>query len=175
MRPLLRKLLLTIHVTASVGWLGGVAAFLVLAVVGVAGGDSFAVRGSYFAMNLIGARLLVPLSVAALVTGIVQSLSTPWGLLRYYWILVKLGLTVSATVILVLHQYTAVAFAAHQASISTTSMTPDLREVGLQLIADSGLALVVLLTITTLSVYKPWGLTRFGRRKHRELRARTSA
>ncbi len=34
MKPALRKLTLTAHVTASVGWLGAVAAYLVPAIVG---------------------------------------------------------------------------------------------------------------------------------------------
>ncbi len=35
MPPQLRKLALTVHVTASVGWLGAVAAFLALAIAGL--------------------------------------------------------------------------------------------------------------------------------------------
>ena len=37
-----------------------------------------------------------------------------------------------------------------------------------QLIADAGAAVIVLLLATTLSVYKPRGLTRYGWRKQRE-------
>jgi hypothetical protein len=32
-------------------------------------------------------------------------------------------------------------------------------------VGDASLAILVLLAATTLSVYKPWGLTRYGRRK----------
>ena len=37
------------------------------------------------------------LALLALVTGIVSSLFTKWGLFRYYWVLIKLVITVAAT------------------------------------------------------------------------------
>src|SRR5687768_2910550 len=53
MTPALHKLNLTAHVTSSVGWLGAVAAFLVLSIAGLTSQDPEIVRGSYLAMNLI--------------------------------------------------------------------------------------------------------------------------
>ncbi|MFE3559240.1 hypothetical protein ACFXKW_30930 [Streptomyces sp. NPDC059193] len=82
--PRLRKLTLTLHVTASVGWLGAVAAFLALAVAGLTSGASQTVRGAYLAMDVIGWYVIVPFSVASLLTGVVQSFGTVWGLLRHY-------------------------------------------------------------------------------------------
>lgn len=161
--PRFRKLGLTTHVVVSVGWLGAVAAFLVLSIAGRTSQDADVVRSSYLAMNLIGGFLIVPLSIVTLVTGLIQALGTHWGLRQYYWILVKLGLTVVATIALMLHQYTAVNQAAQRASGPLPST--ELDQLGTQLVADAGLAVVVLLVITILSVYKPWGRTRYGRRK----------
>lgn len=101
MPPALRRLALTAHVTSSVGWLGSVAAFLVLAVVGLTGED--AQRGAYLAMEVTGWYVIVPLAFAALLTGLVQSLGTTWGLFRHYWVLAKLALTALATLLLLLH------------------------------------------------------------------------
>jgi hypothetical protein len=47
-------------------------------------------------MDLIGRWVLVPLSLGALASGIVQSIGTKWGLVRHYWVLVKLLLTIAA-------------------------------------------------------------------------------
>ena len=58
--PGLRKFALTAHVTSSVGWLGAVAAFLALAVVGLIGRDAQTVRASYLSMELIGWYVIVP-------------------------------------------------------------------------------------------------------------------
>jgi hypothetical protein len=40
----------------------------------------------------------------------------------------------------------------------------DLRQLRIQLVADAGAAMMALLVATTLSVYKPWGMTSYGRR-----------
>src|SRR5918997_572837 len=95
--PPLRKLALTAHVTTSVGWLGAVAAFLALAIAGLAGDDGPTVRRAYVGAEVITWAVIVPLCLASLVTGVVQSLGTSWGLVRHWWVLIKLALTVVAT------------------------------------------------------------------------------
>jgi hypothetical protein len=162
----LRRLTLTTHVAVSVSWIGAVAAFLVLSVTGLRNQDQNVVRSAYVSMDLVGRYLIVPLSIASLVSGVVQGLVTPWGLFRSYWVSAKLVLTVFATVALLLHQYTAVAAAAGLASTGMVDGTlhARLRGLGVQLTADASLAIVVLLAATALSVYKPWGLTAYGRR-----------
>ena len=47
MTPRLRKLMLTAHVTSSVGWLGAVAVSFALAVAGLTSQDAQTVRGAY--------------------------------------------------------------------------------------------------------------------------------
>jgi hypothetical protein len=168
MTPALRKLTLTAHVASSVGWLGAVAAFLVLSIAGLTSQDAELVRGAYLAVNLLGQFLIVPLSLAALLTGLVQSLGTHWGLFRHYWVLVKFTLTIGATILLLLHQFTAVAGAARRVSEAAAGTLPDVGRLGTQLVGDAGLAVLVLLVNTTLSVYKPWGRTPYGRRKQQQ-------
>src|SRR5713226_2624989 len=103
MTPGLRKFALASHVTSSVGWLGAVAGFLALAVAGLSNQNAETVRAAYIAMHLTTWFVIVPLSLAALLTGLVQSLGTTWGLFRHYWIVTKLLLTVLATIILLVH------------------------------------------------------------------------
>lgn len=103
MIPPVRKFALTAHVTASVGWLGSVAAFLVLAIAGLRSGDAQIVRATYLAMNLLAWYIIVPLCFVSLATGLIQALGTPWGLLRHYWVIIKLLITVFSTVILMVH------------------------------------------------------------------------
>lgn len=169
MTPPVRKLALTAHVTFSVGWFGAVAGFLVLSIAGLTSQNVEVVRGAYLAMDLIGLFIIVPMSLAALATGLVLSLGTDWGLLRHYWVLVKFVLTILVTMILLLHQFTAVAGAARRVSGTTPGTLPDLGHLGTQLVSDAGLGLLVLLMITTLSVFKPWGRTRYGLRESARL------
>jgi len=166
MTPGLRKFALTTHVTSSVGWLGAVAAFLALAIAGLVSHDVQTVRAAYLAMHLTTWFVIVPLCLSALLTGIVQSLGTTWGLFRHYWIVTKLLLTVLATIILLVHTQPIDRVAAVAAQ--TTLATGDLRQLRLQLVGDACAAVFVLLVTTTLSVYKPWGLTPYGLRKQSE-------
>ena len=63
-------------------------------------------RGAYLLMAPAAWFVLVPLAHASLLSGIVLSLGTTWGLFRHYWIVLKLGITVFATVILLIYMGT---------------------------------------------------------------------
>ena len=86
MPPAVRKTALVIHIISSVGWLGAIAGFLALAVAGLTAADPQLARAMYLGMNLIGWTIIFPLSLASLVTGVVQALGTVWGLFRHYWV-----------------------------------------------------------------------------------------
>ncbi|MFE9399362.1 hypothetical protein [Streptomyces flavidovirens] len=165
-QPRLRKLTLTLHVTSSVGWLGAVAAFLALAVTGLTTSTPQTARGAYLAMDVVGWYVIVPLSVASLLSGLVQSLGTVWGLLRHYWVIAKLLITVVATVLLLVHMQPVGQLA--DAAARATLVDGELEGMRIQLIADAAAALLVLLTAAALSVFKPRGVTRYGRRRRRE-------
>ena len=162
----LRKLVLAAHVASSVGFLGAVVVFLALAVAGLCSQNMQAVSAAYLAMGLIARSVIVPLSFAALVTGLVQSLGTSWGLLRHYWALAKLLLTV-LTIIVLLLQLDGIEYMAGVAAktrLSAADLVGLRRSLGLH--AAGGL--LVLLLTTTLSVYKPRGMTPYGWRKQQE-------
>jgi uncharacterized membrane protein len=154
----LSKFVLTSHITFSIGWLGAVAVFLVLAIVGLSGTDIQEARSAYSAMELSTWFIIVPFSLMALLTGIIQAVGTKWGLFKHYWIIVKLILTVLITILLLLHLGPIKTMADF-----TTDQTFTLnQETGrrMQLIADSGAAVLALFLITTISIYKPWERTK---------------
>lgn len=166
MTPGLRKFALTAHVTSSVGWLGAVAAFLALAVAGLAVRDAQTGRASYLSMELIGWYVIVPLCVASLLTGLVQSLVTHWGLFLRYWVLVKFLITVVSASILFVYTKTLGQLGALAAD--ATLPVDGLRNHSP--VVHSGAALLALVVTSVLSVYKPWGMTRRGLRKQDERR-----
>ena len=170
MTPRVRKLTITAHVAFSVGWLGATAAFLVLSIAGLSSHDAEVVRGACLSMNLISKFVIIPMSLAALATGLLQALGTPWGLFRYYWILVKFGLAILATSALFMHQFAVMGEAARRVSGAAAEalFSPNLLSLKTELVRAPSVAIVFLLTATTLGVYKPWGLTRYGRRKQQE-------
>ena len=161
--PRVRNLALLAHVIASVGWLGTVLVFVVLAAAGMTSTSAEVVRGSYVAMDVVARYAIVPLCLASLATGIVVSLGTKWGLLRHYWVVIKLVLTVLATAFLLLHMRPIGEMAGHAAAAPLAAH--DHHGLRVQLIVDASAALVVLLVATTLAIYKPRGMTRYGRRR----------
>jgi len=161
MSPLFRKFVLTAHITFAVGWLGAVAGFLALAVVGLTSQDAQRVRAVYLAAELIIRFVIVPLVFASLVTGLVSSLGTTWGLFRHYWVLVKLLLNILAVIVVLMD-------APKVDSFKSLAAEPgfDLGELRVPtFLLHATLALLVLLAATALAVYKPRGMTRYGRRR----------
>jgi len=165
--PALRKFVLIIHLASSLGWLGAAAAYIALGLTAATSIDAQSVRGAWIAMELTGWYVIVPLALAALLTGLAISLGTSWGLFRHYWVLISLALTILATLILLLHM---------PSVSSTTRIARDANDAQLsQLGGDLGHAVggvLVLLVITVLNVYKPRGLTPYGWRKQEESRTR---
>ncbi len=166
MTPRVRKGMLTAHVTSSLGWVGALSVFFAHALLGLLSTDEQVVRATSIAMGLTAWLVIMPLSVATLLTGLVQALGTAWGLLRHYWIVFKLVLTAVATAVLLLKlgPISALADAAGGATFSGENFI-GLRT-SLALHAFGGL--VVLLAAATLGVYKPKGLTHYHERPGRE-------
>lgn len=167
MPPRLRKVVLTAHITTSVGWLGAVVAYIALDVTAANSRDVQTLRAVYLAMELIVQYIIVPLALASIIIGIINALGTPWGLLRHYWVLTKLLLTLVATAVLLIETQTVSALAEQATSVA------DPRDLSGTLPHSVG-GLLVLLTTTLLSVFKPRGLTRYGWRKQREQRNKTT-
>jgi hypothetical protein len=166
MSPRLRKLALTAHLTSTIGWLGAVAAFLAIAVAGLVNEDALTVRGAYLGMDVAAKFAILPLAAAALVTGLVQSLGTKWGLFRHWWIVVKLLITIFSSVVLLVH-LEPIAYLASVARETTVSGA-DVDGLRIQLVVNASLAIVALVVNTALGVWKPRGMTRYGWRKQNE-------
>lgn len=162
--PFVRKAALAVHVGASVGWIGGLLGFLSLAVAGLTVDDPASVRSAYVAMDILGRGALVPLSLLAFVSGLMQSVGTVWGLLRHYWVVIKLGLTLVATVVLLDYTKAMASFAA--AAADPEHSLEQVRQGSPLLHATGGLVLLVAALV--LSIFKPKGLTAFGWRKQHQ-------
>jgi hypothetical protein len=162
MPPRLRKIVLTIHVTTSVGWLGALVAYLAVDITAVASQDVQVVRGAYSTMEVIVLYAIVPLALASVLVGIANALGTPWGLFRHYWVLVKLALTIFAAVILLVETGTV----SYLAAAARSSADP--RQLPGTLLHSIGGLMVLLITVV-LSTFKPQGITRYGWRKKNEL------
>ncbi|GAA4959792.1 DUF2269 domain-containing protein [Actinoplanes utahensis] len=153
-----------VHIAVSVGWLGAVAASLALAGFAVAAEDPRSVSAAYVVLEPLGWLLLVPLSIASLFTGVAQSLITVWGLVRHYWVLIKLLLNVLAVAVLLLYMQTlgALADTALAMTAGGSQIVP-----GFSPVIHTVGAMALLFVALALSVYKPRGLTPAGYRNRR--------
>lgn len=154
-----RAALLTVHVAASVGWLGLDGALVALEATGLRSGDPRMRSDIADAMAAIAGWVLIPIVFIALVSGLVLALGTPWGLVRHWWLIAKSGIAVVlagtglALLLPRLHQVLA-----HGSE-----------PVGVQTLVARSVGLVLLLAATNLSVVKPWGRTRLASRsRHKE-------
>lgn len=162
MTPSIRKVALAAHVTASVGWIGALAAFFAHALAAVLTDNELTVRAMSLAMGITAWFVIMPLSFATLLTGFVQALGTAWGVLRHYWVLFKLVLTTIATGVLLL-KMAPISEVADAASAGGSSLD-ELAGLRLSLAVHAAGGLVVLMIALILALYKPQGVTRLGHR-----------
>ena len=168
MSPRLRKFALAAHLVFSVGWIGTVMAYLALGVTARTSPDDQTLRAAWIAMELIGWYVIVPLALASLLTGLVMAFGTKWGLFRHYWVMISLFLTIIAVVVLLFHMPDVSVLAAAAREAEGAGLDGLGEHLYAQLaegdLLHPSLGLVVLLVIQVLNVYKPQGVTRYGRR-----------
>jgi hypothetical protein len=123
----------------------------VLLTLGVAGLSGAADKDvTYPAMSIVGTALFVPLSYLVWVIGVVNAIGTPWGLLRWWWVAVKLTIV---TVMLFL-----VTFLLYPGLVDAGELGSALpRRDQINLVVAPSVSSSLLIISTVLSTYKPWG------------------
>ena len=133
------------------------------------------VRAAWIGMELSGWLVIVPLGCLALLTGLVLSLGTPWGLFKHYWVVIAMVLTTLSLAVLLLHMPSVSTLA----GLARTADDAAAGGLGGDVLHPA-LGLVVLIVITVLNVHKPRGLTPYGQHKQAKepkggTRSRTAA
>lgn len=150
-----RRLVLTLHVVTSVGWLGLSLANLVLVVTALTTDDPARQHAAYLAIGMVADVLLLPISLTAFGTGLALSLFTHWGLFRHRWIVIKLVLTLVAVLLTPFSLLPGL----HE-TVAVVSATPadefaDAGRGGENLLAAACVSSTMYLTCVALSVFKP--------------------
>lgn len=171
--PRARRIALTAHVVTSVGWLGGAYTMLVLGLGGALSTDAAFRLACYEVMHLFDEAVNIPLALAMLVTGLLSSLGTRWGLVRHRWVLTKF--LISSTVLVVTPRLSVPRV---HTMIERLHANVDPGALPTEIITVSIAAVLTLTTVTAISIHKPWGRTRWGRtadRGHRRAGQRRNA
>jgi len=157
-----RKLFLTLHVCTSVGWLGAAIAMTVLLVAGLVTSNPALRHSAFTFMHVYDLAIMIPLGYLALITGVLLSGGTNWGLLKHWWIVTKLVLTVA---VLVFAGVFTSGWVLEAVARTADDPMADLGVLAVQLVVNVAAFNVVFWTNTTISVFKPWGPTPRGKRK----------
>ena len=162
--PGTRKALVAAHIVVSVGLLGLSTALFVLATVGAFTSDLATAQAAYRSMAIFTRGVVQPVAILTIVTGVILSLGTKWGLFQHTWIVVKLVLTVATILNGMLNLGPTVQQAIALTANASAGAPPDLGSTALVAMAVPGVNVLMLGAATVISVYKPWGQMRRGRR-----------
>lgn len=159
MSPGIRRLALALHLVFAVGWIGAALAYLSVGIATEVSASSETIRAGWIALEIIGWCVVTPLSVAALVTGVLMGAGTRWGLFQHYWVVISLALTALSTGVLLSHM----PGVSDKADMARQPGAADLAALGGD-VFHPAVGILILLTILLLNVYKPKGVTKHGRR-----------
>jgi hypothetical protein len=158
-----RKGVLVVHIASAGAWIGIDVVMGVLVFTALLSEDDNTRALCYRALELFAIWPLLTTGLVCLVSGVVLGLGTKWGLVRYWWVAIKLALN---AVLLVL-----VAFALRPGVVEMAEQgrrfaagEPASLAVG-DLIFPPIVSTSALLVATVLAVFKPWGRTRLASRK----------
>ncbi|MBF9133280.1 hypothetical protein I0C86_30595 [Plantactinospora sp. S1510] len=159
MSPRTRKIWLVLHVGFSVGWLGVALTMTVLAIIGSATASHTMRHGAYELLHVVDFTAAIPSMFLSIITGLVVSLGTKWGLVRYRWVIVKFAISVSIPLL----AGTLESALADELALRTVDPAGEPGGTALALTACLATFTVALWVATILSVVKPWSRTRWGR------------
>lgn len=155
-----RRAVLVAHLLAVGAWIGIDVIVAVLVTTAWVSDDPTTAGLAYRALAEFAVAPMLASALLSLITGVVLGLGTRWGLARYWWVAVKLGLTVAmcGLIAFVLRPGMAEvgAIGDQLASGSVVALDP-------QLFFPPAVSLAALSLATVLSVAKPWG--RIGSRR----------
>jgi len=163
-----RKFFLTLHVGLAVSWLGAATAMAVLSVTGLLTEDLGLRHHAYAIMHIFDLALVIPLVLLSILTGLVVSLGTHWGLIKNWWVLTKFVIALGIVTMASVKENFWVRGLAEK---TATNPAADLGSVDLKLAICMVAFCTALWSATVLSIYKPWGRTPWSERQLEKDRA----
>lgn len=154
-----RKWLKVAHLTSAGLWIGGTAALTVLICL-YHPDTSKAVEVQNTLLMLLDFAIIAPGALGCLATGILYAWKTPYGFFRFKWVITKWVLNLSFICIggLVVVPWLEEAIVQSATMTDVTAETAAM--MGMHLFINVGQWSVILF-LMIISVFKPWGKTRF--------------
>ena len=158
-----RRTVLALHVLCGVGWMGLDLGLVVLVVTGLTSDGGATVAAAYTAARLVIPVVVPVLAVGMLATGVLLGLGTKWRLTEWTWVLTKLVIG------LVLTTLVFVALVPGALSIPTdlagtaAQVRDAVGRAGRDLVYPPVVSFSALAFALVLSIWKPWGRSRWAR------------
>lgn len=162
LRPKPRKVLVAAHAVFAACWVGVALTFVAMSVVAMSTTDIRTTQAVYELMAAFDITLLPWTNFGTILTGIALSMTTKWGLVRYFWVVTKIAIAVGILVMAFGFLHDALERAAHEAAAlaavgGTAAQISGASDVVLW---GFGVALLSLVGALLLSLYKPGGRIR---------------
>ncbi len=156
---------MVLHAISGIGWMGVDVALFVLLMNARTTDDPALVASAFNAIAMIVPVAVPPLSLGVLVTGLLLGLGTRWGLIRYWWVLVKLTLSLIMTLLVFTSLLPAVTgFAVlSAANLSAEALRASLDPLPTMLMFPPVVSFSMLGIAALLSIFKPWSRTPWSR------------
>ncbi len=155
-----RRATVFVHVLVAIAWVGVDLVVGALSLTGLRTEDPRTMATAYTAIGMFAVPLMLALGLLTLATGVTLSLGTRYGLLRHWWVVVKLVANLVLTVLVVVALRPVLAEATAQAATVDPSLPGRLARVRVDLVFPPLVSTTTLLAAAWLGWYKPWGTTR---------------
>jgi hypothetical protein len=158
-----RKTTLTVHLVSAGAWIGIDVVVAVLVGVGWWSDDPERRATAYQALGWFVVWPMLTAALVCLATGVVLALGSTWGLVRYWWVAVKLVLNLVLSTLIVLALRPGLPDVVEHGQ-NLAAGVPDSIDVSF-LFFPPAVSLTTLAFATAIAVFKPWG--RIGRQRLR--------
>jgi len=158
--PRQRKVTLLVHILSGIGWMGADIVLFLLLYTGLTTDDGEIAASCYIAVSVFVPVAVPVLSLGMLGTGLLLGWGTKWGLLRYWWVFVKLAMALVLTLLV----FTALVpgindMASPDATTTADAVRASLGDAPTQLMYPPIVSFLMLGIAAVLSVFKPWSRT----------------
>lgn len=156
--PALRKAVLVLHIVIAISWMGVDIALLVLLITARTTDSAILAVSGFSAIRMIVPVAVPPISLGILATGLILGMSTRWGVLRYWWVVVKLLLSLVMTILVFVSLVPGVNSIALGApgAMSADEVRAHLGVLPTMLLFPPVVSFLMLGVAAVLSVFKPW-------------------
>ncbi|WHZ05677.1 hypothetical protein QNH48_14040 [Neobacillus sp. YX16] len=149
-----KKWWLSAHILFSAIWLGVTVTFLILSISVLMTNDSQVIKAYYTSMLQMEQTAGRASLIGTVITGLILSLFTKWGLFKFYWIITKEILTFICMVLgfICIYYWTINGIHLSEQSISDQFIANHY-----QLMVWIIIQVILLAILFIISVFKPWG------------------